>query len=363
MHPAEFNYQIIQMSNSKLETLEVFGTPEDIGFTIGKIMAASIHETVLPLAEFQQARRSWKDSSYLKKLDEAARSVFPDYVLELEGMARGAQLDYESLLIWNCRGDLPLNEGENPESAEHAPEGCTTLLYPAVEGTHAVIAHNEDGAPELDGHCRWLTVNQANGTKFSTFHYPGMLPGHTFSVNSDGLVQTINNIRVDDLQPGIPRHFICRAVLDCSTLEEALVHLQRNDRASGFHHSLGHTSGENLLSVEAPASACEVKKISQPASHANHLLDEKFSGLSQTITESSSFRQDMSEKLLRGSPVPEAKSILYHQPSQGLSIFRRPKDGADDYAFTLATGIFRISPSGVKWQIHLNKNEWPALSN
>jgi len=351
------------MSLNKLETLEVSGTPEEIGFAVGENMTDSIRETVIPLAEFQQAWRCWTGSSYLKKLDEAARSLFPEYVLELEGMARGAQLDYESLLIWNCRGDLPLLAGANPESAEHAPEGCTTLLYPAVEGTHAVIAHNEDGAPELDGHCRWLTVNQANGTKFSTFHYPGMLPGHTFSVNSDGLVQTINNIRVDDLQPGIPRHFICRAVLDCSTLEEALVHLQRNDRASGFHHSLGHTSGENLLSVEAPASACEVKKISQPASHANHLLDEKFSGLSQTITESSSFRQDMSEKLLRGSPVPEAKSILYHQPSQGLSIFRRPKDGADDYAFTLATGIFRISPSGVKWQIHLNKNEWPALSN
>ena len=69
-------------------------------------------------------------------------------------------------------------------------------LYPGAEDEDALIAHNEDGPPELDGHCRWLTVTQANGTKFSTFHYPGMLPGHTFSVNSHGLVQTINNIRV-----------------------------------------------------------------------------------------------------------------------------------------------------------------------
>ena len=351
------------MSINILEKLDVSGTPEEIGFAVGKDMADSIRETVLPLAEFQQARRRWTGSNYLKKLDDADRSVFPEYVSELEGMAQGAQLDYESLLIWNCRGDLPLNEGENPESAEHAPEGCTTLLYPAVENSDAVIAHNEDGPPELDGHCRWLTVNQANGTKFSTFHYPGMLPGHTFSVNSHGLVQTINNIRVEDLQTGIPRHFICRAVLNCSTLEEALVHLQRNDRASGFHHSLGDTSGENLLSVEAPASACEVKKISQPDSHANHLLDEKFSGLSQTITDSSAFRQNMSKKLILESTSAEANSILFHQPLQGLSIFRRPKDGADDYAFTLATGNFRISASGVKWQIHLNKNELPTLSN
>ena len=351
------------MSLNKLETLEVSGTPEDIGFAVGKNMADSIRETVLPLAEFQQSQRNWKGSSYLKKLDEAARNVFPTYVLELEGMAQGAQVDYESLLIWNCRGDLPLLVDANPESAEHTPEGCTTLLYPSTEDADDVIAHNEDGPPELDGHCRWLTVTQANGTKFSTFHYPGMLPGHTFSVNSHGLVQTINNIRVDDLQSGIPRHFICRAILDCNTLEEALVHLQRPDRAGGFHHSLGQPSGNNLLSVEAPASACEVKKISRPASHTNHLLGEKFSGLSQTITDSSAFRQSMSEKLISESISPDPKSILFHQPSQGLSIFRRPKDGADDYAFTLATGISRISTSGVKWQIHLNKNELPALAN
>ena len=66
-----------------------------------------------------------------------------------------------------------------------------------------MIAHNEDGPPELDAHCRWLTVSQENGTNFSTFHYPGMLPGHTFSVNSHGLLQTINNIRIDDLKSGL----------------------------------------------------------------------------------------------------------------------------------------------------------------
>ncbi|MCH2271704.1 MAG: C45 family peptidase [SAR324 cluster bacterium] len=351
------------MSVNKLDALEVSGTPEEIGFAIGLADADSIREAVLPLTEFRNAQKFWKGSSYLKSLDAAARSVFPEYVLELEGMAGGAQVEYETLLIWNCRGDLPLPDDAILESAEHSPEGCTTLLYPAEKGAAAVIAHNEDGPPELDAHCRWLTVSQENGTNFSTFHYPGMLPGHTFSVNSHGLVQTINNIRIDDLKSGIPRHFICRAVLDCSGLEEALVILNRKDRASGFHHALGHRSGNQLLSVEAPASGCAVKKINSPATHDNHLLDEKFSGISQTVSDSSAFRQNMSEKLISESTPSDAESILFHQPSQGLSIFRRPKDGADDYAFTLATGIFRISKHGVKWQIHLNKNESPALSN
>ena len=140
------------MSVNKLDTLEVSGTPEDIGFAIGQADADSIQKQVLQLAEFRETERTWQDSSYLQELLTAARYFFPEYVLELEGMARGAQVEYETLLVWNCRGDLPLSDDAIPESAKHSPEGCTTLLYPAAKSSVTVIAHNEDGQPELNGY-------------------------------------------------------------------------------------------------------------------------------------------------------------------------------------------------------------------
>ena len=188
----------------KLETFEVSGAPEDIGFAIGQIDADLIQKQVLQLAEFRETERTWQSRSYLQELFTEARYVFPEYFLELESMVNVAQVEFELFLIWNCRGDLPMSDDAISESAKHSPEGCTTLLYPAAKSSVAVIAHNEDGPPELDGHCSCFSVRQENGSKFSTFHYPGMLPGHTLSVNSHGLVQTINNIRVDDLQSGIP---------------------------------------------------------------------------------------------------------------------------------------------------------------
>ena len=188
----------------KLETFEVSGAPEDIGFAIGQIDADLIQKQVLQLAEFRETERTWQSRSYLQELFTEARYVFPEYFLELESMVNVAQVEFELFLIWNCRGDLPMSDDAISESAKHSPEGYTTFLYPAAKSSVAVIAHNEDGPPELDGHCYWLSVRQENGSKFSTFHYPGMLPGHTFSVNSHGLVQTINNILVDDLQSVIP---------------------------------------------------------------------------------------------------------------------------------------------------------------
>ena len=152
---------------------------------------------------------SWNGENMAGKylFDNAWRGgtkCFPEYVLKLEGMARGLQVEYETLLIWNCLGDLPLSDDAIQEYAKHSPEGCTTHLYPATKSSVAVIAHSEGGPPELDGHWCWLSVRKGNGSKFSTFHYPGMLPGHMFSVNSYELVQTTNNFRVDDLQSEIP---------------------------------------------------------------------------------------------------------------------------------------------------------------
>ena len=136
-----------------MDKLEVSVTLEDICFEIGQADADLIQKQVLQLAEFRETERTWQDSSYLQELLTAARYFFPEYVLELEGMARCAQVEYETLLVWNCRGDLPLSDDAIPESAKHSPEGCTTLLYPAAKSSVAVIAHNEDGPPELDGHC------------------------------------------------------------------------------------------------------------------------------------------------------------------------------------------------------------------
>ena len=69
------------MSANKLDTLEVSGTQEEIGFATGQTDADSIQKQVLQLAEFRETERTWQDSIYLKMLDAEARSVFLEYVL------------------------------------------------------------------------------------------------------------------------------------------------------------------------------------------------------------------------------------------------------------------------------------------
>lgn len=337
------------MNPSVLPRIEAGGDAYSFGRQIGERIAASFKERVLGQPEFVEAANLWKGSDYLSELSRQARSAFPRYHRELEGMADSPGVDLEDLLIWNLRGDLRFPPGMTPAAAAALSDGCTSIMIPGDDNNPGIIAHNEDGAPELDGGCFWLSARPDDGLAFETFLYPGLMPGNAFAVNAAGLVQAINNIRTHDLKPGIPRHFITRAVLDCRTLDEAVAVIGREDRAGGFHHNLGQAGDRRLLSVEAPASGCAVRPVSAPSAHANHLIDESLVDIPQAVTDSSAIRQVRADELVAegAASAGDAEAIL----ADG-KILRRPGDGMDDYGRTLATGVFAIEANRVHWTVH-----------
>lgn len=337
-----------------IQRLTISGGPYEIGHTLGRAGAAAIRDVIPALAEYRGLRR-WRGSDRLRRLEDAARSAYPAYVRELEGLADGAGAAFDDLLIWNCRGDLA-------EDGDDGEEGCTTVFLPGG-GTGAVIGHNEDGQAGMDGHCVLATVEPADGVGFTAFCYPGMTPGNTFGVNAAGLVQTINHLSVGDRKPGIPRQFVARAVLGSRTLDEALDHLGRADRASGFHHGLAQAGDDRVLAVEAPASVCAVRHLTAPAAHANHLVFKDATHLACETSDSSAARQQRAESLLRdGAGISgDPTAVLFDVESDAPPIHRRG-DLAPDDGCTLATAVFRVSADGVSWAVHYDGAAQPVYT-
>lgn len=337
----------------KLKTITAMGDPYSLGRSIGEAIAPVVQQVTIRNEEMVITEEIWTGSDYVDQMMAASRHEFPQYVRELEGMADGMGISYERAFLWNCRGDLRWPDDITPAMAAELSEGCTTLIMPPTKDLPATIAHNEDGSADYRNACFWLSATPESGPAVESFLYPGMMAGHTMGANSAGIVQTINNIRVHDLKPGIPRHFICRAILDCRTMDEALTLLGRRDRAAGFHHNLGSAAEGRLASVEAPASGCAIREItSVSVAHANHLIQSELADIPQTITHSSSIRQARANQLLgqdalkNGNPT----DILFdHKP--GHEILRSPTDGGDDYAQTLATGIFSLHQDTVSIDI------------
>ncbi|AJD43874.1 peptidase C45 [Rhizobium sp. SEMIA 4085] len=347
------------MSRNPISRLRAKGDAFSIGFAIGQASASSFRERALSTEHYRALDARWRGSEYLKTLESAARAAYPRFVREIEGIAAGSGEDFETLFLWNCRADLRLPENVSPATKAIAATGCTSLLIPAKADGPAVIAHNEDDRAAFLGACLWVEVEPDEGPAWSSFTTPGMLPGNTFGLNEAGLVQTINNITPHDLQPGVSRAIICRAILSARGLDEALEILKRKDRASGFHHNLGEAKSRRLASVEAPASGCAVREVASARAHANHLLFGEFEGLEQTITLSSRTRQEGADRMIaEGALAGGAEAVLFDETSPIYC----DTDRHNNYAQTLATSVFALFPDRVEWRVHAAPDERDVLS-
>lgn len=354
------------MSND-ITVIEAYGTPTDIGRAIGRAVGDSVHAAVVTQDEFVQTASAFRGSAYVTALRDAAQQAYPQYVEELEAMAAAVDIDPETLFIWNCRGDLRLPPDVAADRLALLVEGCTTVMSPGnfADGKPAIISHNEDGDGAFMGHRYWLQARPNDAPAFDSYLYPGMLPGHSVAVTHAGLVQTINNIRPDDLKPGLPRHFVCRAVLAETSIPGVIEHLRRDDRASGFHHAIGMLGEETPLSVEAPATKTVIDFVTKPRGHANHLLDDAFDGLDQVVTSSSMYRQQTVDDFVAADDAdtrPATDVLFQRSEDGGESVYRRPGDGGDDYGCTLATAVFEIGEDRINWRVHNDRDGSAAIS-
>lgn len=326
-----------------LTPLNLSGSAYEIGLGLGRFGRDAVHQRLLPLPLWRSlAARA--GSAAVQRMQAQVQAQFPRIWDELRGLADGLELPLEEVFLWNCRGDFV---------QDASVDGCTTVFGPAEGGW--LIAHNEDGLPSLDGFCGLLQTQPEQGLGFTSFVYPGSIPGHTFAVNERGLVSTVNNIRPRAIPAGLPRQVLARAVLDAGSLAQAVAVLSTAGRAGAFHHALGQVGASQLFSVEACSAGVAVREIQHPAGHSNHLLDAGLDAAGQRITGSSGSRQQRIDALLAGAPAlldeGQALAILRDTADAELPVYRRAADDPDEEN-TLATAVFRIGANSVEWRVH-----------
>ena len=334
-----------------MKTIAIRGSAFAVGQQLGafgreawqtKIRQTALWQTVAALKTTEQTQR----------MRAAVQVQFPLIWQELEGMAEGLQAPVDEVFAWNCRGDL----------VRSTSDGCTTLAGRSAEG-ELIIAHNEDGFPQLREDCAIVSITPDVGLAFTSFAYPGSLCGHTFAVNEKGIVNTVNNIRAVHRPDGMPRQILARASLNATTLEEAVTLLSATPRAGAFHHTLGQMGDSRLFSVEATGSGSSVLALSATSGHANHLIHPQLAAIEQIVTCSSDSRQRRLDAWLATNPPLDgvtAKAMLSDQQDPLLPIYRLSPDDPDEEN-TLATAIFTLRATRVVWQVFTLNRENAVL--
>lgn len=312
------------------------GAPRTLGRALGRAGRRAVHERLLQTPLWKRLNDPVHRPA-VARMAASTQRHFPRIWAEIEGLAEGLGLPVEPVFAWNCRGDLLAS----------VPDGCTTLVVP---GTRPVIAHNEDGLPQLAGHCFMFEGEPDQGPGFTAFCYPGSLPGHTLAFNNAGLVQAVNNLRLIGLAPDIPRMVLGRAVLDRVDVESALSLLRRHPGSGGFHFTLADAAGGPAVSVEFGGGEVSAQEIVTPWVHANHALHHVRGLAHQIVTDSSRDRQIRGDRLTaEGNCDP--LTVLHDRQGSGLPILRQDPDDPDQEN-TLATAVMQPGPDGVAWQVY-----------
>jgi isopenicillin-N N-acyltransferase-like protein len=250
------------VSSDPIPVLEIRGTHREVGQQIGHRMRPTLQRMLSKLRQDLPAGINWDSMVQEAGLYLAhSRSIYPQYVEELEGIAAGADLPFEEVFVEMCE--------ELWEKAAWQ-KGCTDLLArgrATVDGS-TLVAHTNDLGPEAERDLVILKVQAGDEPEFLGISVGGL--GYSAGFNAAGIVMSGNQVSSDDVRPGVPRLLVVRAILAARRLEEALDACLLPQRASSYNNVVGDAHGE-VYCMEGSATDCQPVYIEEDIlAHANH---------------------------------------------------------------------------------------------
>ncbi len=251
--------------------VHVAGTHREIGRQIGKRFFTQVRHSIhnaraLIASAYSDLQLTWEGAQIqARKYLPFAQERYPQYVDELLGMAEGADVFFDDLMVVNAMEAVTMD-------ALHLTK-CTSMAVndDRTADGHVLVAHNEDWLPEDEEDVFLVHATPDDEPAFLAMTYGGLLPNIGF--NSAGIAQLCDSVYPTDSRIGIPRVIVSRAVLAARDLEEAIRRTLVTHRAAGYNHLLAHESGE-LYSVEVSARQFAVLYGEDGyLAHTNHYLD------------------------------------------------------------------------------------------
>lgn len=254
--------------------IEASGSHYEIGHTVGNHARDLIARSVESYRKILPSEERWYDpwvlpAGYL----ETARETFPHFIEELQGMADGSGQSFNDLFFLNA-----LEEALDLKP----PAACTAIAISSPEGVW--LGHNEDWYAADTGSVIVIYARPENKPAFISVTAAPFLAA--VGMNEAGLAQGVNSLSSSDCRTGIPRMFAARAVLEASSIDEALTMAAPENRAGGYNHLLAQADGK-IGNFETSAAAGHYMPADNLTYHTNHYLSPQLKSLEKEVSESS----------------------------------------------------------------------------
>ncbi len=273
--------------------LTVRGNAYQRGVTHGELARDKIRAGV---AHYGRMWEHGTDRSRVELLDLAGEfgPVIADYddtiYRELEGIAAGAKMPLAEVLMLNARYEIMMVAffGGKGAQAGVARGECTSFAAQpeATTDGHTYVAQNWDTTTETSDRVVLLEIITDDGPNIVT-HCEAGFAAHK-GLNSAGLGLCVNCIgcQHDAFATKVPVWVMARAVLNCTTIDQAQQALLRARRTASINFTIGSAAGQVAALEITPVDIERIDPIEGRLAHANVIcgLDES-RGLTDTLAD------------------------------------------------------------------------------
>lgn len=237
---------------------------------------------------------NWSKAIELSKPYLEACSELPAPIVEeLEGLAAGSAIDFDSLWALNSRTEIlppdflrrahamAKDESISPESSIHDrnssidpfPNECTSLAV-SGEGFPVWLAQNWDWCGRQRKAMCVIERQSSSTLKSITVTEAGMLA--KIGLNNQGFGISLNILRSQDdgQQSGVPVHVLLKTLLDCCRVGEAVDLVSSLNFASSSNILIADKAGASASLELSPAGMKIVGQQNSLICHTNHFLDQ-----------------------------------------------------------------------------------------
>jgi len=261
-------YRSLYPWSGPIPVIQVKGTYYDMGVQHGQQTQKLVQENVQFTWNMLTNSLAETRSAIIRDLSaygERIKSFHPGFAKEMEGIADGAAVSYEDILLLNTQMNLLMRRAVQ----EHA---CSAFAAWGAATKHGVIltGHNDDGPRFRDQFQVLLDARPEEGHRFCVPLMPGSIGFHTM-VNETGLC-AFGNFLEKGPQPvetrvGIPMRTIFRYLAQFEDNVESAIQLIRNT-------DCGVATTALLIDRSPDAAILHVtpRKISEIRSHEGDYL-------------------------------------------------------------------------------------------
>ncbi|MHA6261408.1 C45 family autoproteolytic acyltransferase/hydrolase [Sporosarcina sp. CAU 1771] len=197
-----------------MKILNLSGSPFEIGFGHGEKAKSEVAFSIEAYEKlfYNKVGITWDQAKEMgKKHLDAIEKTNIDLIEEMQGVAKGASVDFEDILVLNARSEIVLTQNKT--------DGCTSFAIMPPKSEYTFLGQTWDWTSAQAKSLLMMKIKQQNGPAIQMVTEAGIIG--KIGLNEHGLGVCLNALRSNIMSNKLPIHLGLREVLNSENIEEA----------------------------------------------------------------------------------------------------------------------------------------------